>query len=55
MCVLHAPEITILDGAGWRDPLLKVGAWCGRDVIFSKKVAFGVDETTLDFSNVHLV
>ena len=50
-----APEITILDGARWRDPLPKVGAWCRRDVSFSKKVAFGVDETTLDFENVHLV
>ena len=50
-----APEITLLDGARWCDPLPKVGAWCGRAVIFSKKVAFGVDETTLDFSNVHLV
>ena len=52
-----APEITILDGARWRDPLPKVGVWCRRDAFFflSKKVAFGVDETTLDFSNVHLV
>ena len=44
-----APEITILDGARWRDPLPKVGVWCGRDVIFQKKLAFGVDETPLDF------
>ena len=62
MCVSHrrdaisqnafailGPEITILDGARCRDPLPKVGVWCGRDVIFSKKLAFGVDETTLDF------
>ena len=48
-------EITILDGARWRDPLPKVGAWCRRDVILSKKTAFGVDETTLVFSNVLLV
>ena len=48
-------RMSILDGARWRDPLPKVGAWCRRDVIFSKKVAFGVDETTLDFENVHLV
>ena len=40
-----APEITILDGARWRDPLPKVGVWCGRDVMFSKKLAFGVDDT----------
>ena len=50
-----APDITILDGARWRDPLPKVGAWCGRDVILFFKVAFGVDERTLDFKNVHLV
>ena len=29
--------------------LPKVGVWCRRDNIFSKKLAFGVDETTLDF------
>ena len=33
----------------------KVGVWCRRDVTFPKIIAFGVDETTLDFSNVHLV
>ena len=50
-----APEITILDGARWRDPLPKVGVWCRRDAIFTKEIAFGVDETTLDVSNLHLV
>ena len=49
------PEIAILDGARWCDPQPKVGVWCRRGVIFSKKVAFGVDETTLDFDNVRLV
>jgi hypothetical protein len=29
--------------------LPKVGVWCRRDHMFSKKLAFGVDETTLDF------
>ena len=32
--------------------LPKVGVWCGRDNMFSNKLAFGVDETTLDFLNV---
>ena len=36
-------------------PLPTVCVWCRRDVIFLKKRAFGVDETTLDFQNVHLV
>ena len=43
------PEIAILDGARCHDPLPKVSVWCRRDVIFTKKHAFGVDETTLDF------
>jgi hypothetical protein len=50
-----AAEISILDGARWRDALPKVGVWCWRDSIFSKTLAFGSDETTLAFSNVHLV
>ena len=29
--------------------LPKVGVWCRRDNMFSNKLAFGVDETTLDF------
>ena len=29
--------------------LPKVGVWCRRGNLFSKKRAFGVDETTLDF------
>ena len=29
--------------------LPKVGVWCRRDNMFSKKLAFSVDETTLDF------
>ena len=33
----------------------KVGIWCRRDALFAKKVPFAVDETTLDFPNVHLV
>ena len=37
------------------DPLPKICVWCRRDVIFREKRAFGVDETTLDFQNVHLV
>ena len=40
-----APDIIILDGARWRDPLPKVGVWCWPDIIFSKKQAFRVDET----------
>ena len=44
-----AAEISILDGARWRDPLPKVGVWCGRDVMFSKKLPFGVDEMTFNF------
>ena len=38
-----ALEITIFDGARWCDPLPKVGAWCRRDVIFSKKQTFDMD------------
>ena len=33
----------------------KINVWCGRDVILTKELAFGVDETTLDLTNVHLV
>ena len=33
--------------------LPKVGVWCRRDIIFPKKLAFGVDETTFDFQNVY--
>ena len=50
-----AADIIVLDGARWRDALPKVGVWCRLDTIFSKTIAFGVDETTLAFSNVHLV
>ena len=50
-----AADITVLDGARWRDALPKVGVWCRRDTKFSKTIAFGVDETTLAFSNVHSV
>ena len=48
-------EVTILEGARWGDALPKVGVWCRRDAIFTKEIAFGVDETTLDLTNVHLV
>ena len=44
-----AAEISILDGAQWRHALPEVGVWCGRDAIFSKERAFGVDEMTLAF------
>ena len=50
-----AAEINILDGARWRDALPQISVWCKRDIIFSKTLAFGVDETTLAFSNVHSV
>ena len=50
-----AAKITILDGARWRDAQPKVSVWCRGDTTFSKTIAFGVDETTLVFSNVHLV
>ena len=50
-----AAEISILDGAQWRHALPEVGVWCRRDAIFSKERAFGVDEMTLAFLNVHLV
>ena len=50
-----AAKINILDGARWRDALPKISVWCKRDIIFSKTLAFGVDETTLAFSNVHSV
>ena len=29
--------------------LPKIGVWCRRGNLFSKRLAFGVDETTLDF------
>ena len=49
------PEITILVFRQMADPLPKRCVCCKRDVIFLKKQAFCVDETSLDFENVHLV
>ena len=44
-------------GFAWLGSVLlpKVGVWCRRDACFAKKMAFGIDETTLDFSNLPLV
>ena len=50
-----AAEINILDGARWRDALPKISVWYKRDIIFSKILAFGVDETTFVLLHVHLV
>ena len=50
-----AAEINILDGARWRDALPQISVWYKRDIICLKTLAFGVDETTLAFPNVHSV
>ena len=47
--------IIVLDGARWRDALPEVSVLCRRDAIFSKILAFGVDETTFVLLHVHLV
>ena len=49
------PEINILVSARWRIRSPKYVFGVEETSYFKKKLAFGVDETTLDFQNVHLV